>query len=182
LARELDSLVLRCPNDFRAAIRTVAQRYHAMLIDGPAVLASESPHGILDDHLFHDAQHMNLVGYVGLAQETLEQLAQRRSFGWPESMQVPHIDLKDCADHYGIDATKWSQICERSSYFYRTTAFVRFDPSERLDVARRYDEAARELAAGRPLPRQGLLSLDMPIPIPGRPSSPVAESASAPPS
>ena len=123
---------------------------------------------------------MNLVGYVALAQETLEQLEQRRSFGWPESMQVLRIDLKDFADHYGLDAAKWSQICERSSYFYRTTAFARFDPSERLDVARRYDEAARELAAGRPLPRQGLLSLDMPIPIPGGPSAPVVESPSGP--
>jgi tetratricopeptide (TPR) repeat protein len=179
-ARELDSLVLRCPNDFRAAIRTVAQHHHALLIDGPAVLASRSPHGIVDDHLFHDAQHANLEGYVALAQETLEQFARRQSFGWPESMPVPRIDLKECADHYALDAAKWSQICERSSYFYGVTAYVRFDPSERLEVARRYEEAAQELAAGRPLPRRGLKSLDMPIPIPGGSSPSVVESAGAP--
>jgi len=179
-ARELDNLVLRCPNDFRDAIRTVAKRYHAVLIDGPAVLADRSPHGILDDHLFHDAQHMNLAGYVALAQELLAQLAQRRSLGWPESMPVPHIDLRDCAQDFELDAARWTQVCERSSYFYRTTAFIRFDASERLEMARRYDEAARDLAAGRPLQRQGLLSLDMPIPIPGGPSSPVVESTRGP--
>ena len=176
LARELDGLTVRCPNDFRKAIRTVAGRHHAVLIDGPAVLAGESPHGILDDHLFHDAQHMNLAGYVALSQEMLDQLAQRRSFGWPTSMPVHHIDLKECADHFELDAAIWSKVCERSSYFYRTTAFIRFEPSERLDMARRYDQAAHDLAGRIPLRRQGLLSLDMPIPIPGGPSSPVVQS------
>jgi tetratricopeptide (TPR) repeat protein len=180
LARELDGLTLRCSNDFRAAIRTVAERHHAVLIDGPVVLAGESPHGILDDRLFHDAQHLNLKGYVALAQEMMEQLARRRSFGWPESTPAPHIDLKECANHFELDAAKWSKICERSSSFYERTAFIRFDPSERLDIARRYDEVARQLAAGRPLSRHGLLSLDMPIPTLDGRLSPAPESAGKP--
>ncbi len=41
-------------------------RGHAavLLVDGPRVLEAISPHGILDDGLFHDAQHPNLRGYV----------------------------------------------------------------------------------------------------------------------
>ncbi len=179
-ARELDHLVLRCPNEFRAAIRTVAQEHHAVLIDGPHVLARRSAHGIVDDRLFHDAQHMNLEGYVALAQETLVQLAKRRLFGWPESVPVPHIDLKGCADHYGLDAAKWAKVCDRSAVFYGTTAYVRFDPSERIEVMRRYLQAARDLAAGQPLLRASLPSLDLPIPIPGVSSSPVVDSASRP--
>jgi tetratricopeptide (TPR) repeat protein len=179
-ARELDNLVLRCPNDFRAAIRTVAQQYHALLIDGPAVLARRSAHGILDDRLFHDAQHMNLEGYVALAQEILVQLAQRRLLGWPDSLPAPYIDLKECAEHYGLDAAKWAQVCARSSRFYGITAYARFDPSERLDLAQRYVQAASDLTAGRRPEREGLLSLDMAIPIPGGTSSQVVESTGRP--
>ena len=158
----------------------MAQRHRAVLIDGPAVLAGRSPRGILDDHLFHDAQHMNLEGYVALAQEMMEQFSRRRSFGWPESTPVPRIDLKECANHFELDAAKWSQICERSSSFYQRTAYIRFDPSERLEIARQYEDAARELAAGRPLARHGLKSLEMPIPILGGPLSPVVQSTGRP--
>jgi len=163
LARDLDGLILRCPSDFREACRTVARRRDAVLIDGPAVLARLSPHGILDDHQFHDAHHPNLAGYVALAQDVLEQLQHRRAFGWPETAPVPRIDPGRCALHFELDAGKWSKVCERSSDFYGRTAYVRFDPSERLAVAKRYDRAARELAAGHPLQQPDLPSLDMAI-------------------
>ena len=89
LARDLDGFILRCPSDFREACRTVARRHDAVLIDGPEVLARLSPHGIVDDHLFHDAHHPNLVGYIALAQDVLEQLQHRRAFGWPETGSRP---------------------------------------------------------------------------------------------
>jgi len=168
LARELDGLILRCPADFREACRTVARRHDAVLIDGPELLARLSPHGILDDHLFHDAQHLNLVGTVALAQDMLEQLEHRRAFGWPETAPVPRVEPDECARHFELSAEKWSMVCSRSSDFYRRTAYVRFDPSERRQVAERYDRAARELAAGRPLPQSGLPSLDMAIIEPER--------------
>ncbi len=94
LARDLDGLPLRCPSDFRAAIRTVAGRHGAVLIDGPELIARLSPDGILDDRFYHDAQHLNLAGTVVLAQEILEALHRRRAFGWPESVPVPRIELE----------------------------------------------------------------------------------------
>ena len=108
---------LRCPTDFREAFRSVARRHQAVLIDGPELLARLSPHGILDDQLFHDAQHVNLTGYVALAQDILEQLHQRRAFGWPESTPVPRIELEECPRHFELDAEKWAEVCERSSNF-----------------------------------------------------------------
>jgi len=165
LARDLDALPLRCPTDFLEAVRTVARRQDALLIDGPGLLAQLSPHGILDDRLFHDAQHLNLAGYVALAQEILDQLGRRKAFGWPASAPIPRIDLATCARHFELDAAKWATICERSSSFYGRTAYVRFDPSERLNVASRYDEAGRDLAAGRPVQAGRPLSLKMPVPV-----------------
>jgi lysophospholipase L1-like esterase len=161
LARDLDGLPLRCPTDFREAYRLVARRYGAVLIDGPEVLSRVSPHGILDDHLFHDAQHLNIKGTVALANEVLELLQQLRAFGWPESVPVPRIELEACARHFDLDARKWAEICQRSKSFYDRTAYARFDPSERLEVAKQYGQAGLEFAAGRPLRGPNLPSVSL---------------------
>jgi tetratricopeptide (TPR) repeat protein len=163
LARDLDGLPLRCPSDFRDAFRAAADRHGGLLIDGPELLARVSPTGVPDDHQFHDGQHVNLAGTVALAQEVLEQLHRRRAFGWPDSTPVPRIEPGAIARHIGLDAEKWATVCERSAFFYARTAYVRHDPSERLELGDRYHRAARELAAGRPLPRPVLPSLDLPI-------------------
>jgi hypothetical protein len=151
LARDLDGLPLRCPSDFRAAYRTIAKRYHAMLIDGPEVLLRYSPHGFLDDELYHDAQHPNLKGIAALANDVLEQLQGRGAFGWPASVPAPRIELAECARHFGLDAKKWAEVCRRSQSFYDRTAYTRFDPAERLAVAKQYSEAADDIDAGWPI-------------------------------
>jgi hypothetical protein len=165
LARDLDDLPLRCPSDFRDAIRTVAGRHGGLLIDGPELLARMCRTGVADDQLFHDAQHLNLAGTAALAQEILEQLRRRRAFGWPESTPVPRNDLEATARHFGMDVGRWATICRRSSTFYARTAYTRYDPSERLEVANRYEQAARALDAGQPLRPPGIPSLQMPISI-----------------
>lgn len=181
LARDLDAFPLRCPSDFLESIRIVAARHSAILIDGSEVLARQSPHGILNDQLFHDAHHLNLAGYVSLAQDLLDQLQKRRAFGWPASAPVPHIDLGACAQHFELDAAKWSTICERSGSFYARTAYVRYDPSERLNVAVRYDRASRDLAAGRPLSAVSPPSLKRALLMQGPAAIPSPESNSSPP-
>ena len=47
------------------------------------VLEPLSPHGILGDLLYHDAQHPTFRGYLAIAQEVLDRLGRRRAFGWP---------------------------------------------------------------------------------------------------
>ena len=84
-ARERDALPIRCQSDFRAIFPAVARRYGSILVDGPTVLTKISSHGILDDYLYHDAQHLNLIGTIALARNILEQLRFRRTFGWPEN-------------------------------------------------------------------------------------------------
>jgi hypothetical protein len=152
-ARDLDGSPIRCPTDFRRVFRSVARRRGALLVDGPALLAGLSPHGILDDHLFHDAHHLSLIGIIALAQDILDQLRARRAFGWPESTTVPRIELADCMRHFELDAEKWTKVCERSAEWFTNTAHFRYDPCERLESSAWYRLAAREIAAGHPLPR-----------------------------
>ena len=159
LARDHDALPMRCPSDFREVFPAVARLYGSVLVDGPSILATLSPHAILDDHLYHDAQHLNLVGAIALAQDVLEQLRARRAFGWPESTPVPQIELDECARHFELDSQKWVQVCERTADMYAKLASVRYDPTDRLDVHRRYERAAKAIAAGRPLGANSPLSL-----------------------
>ena len=151
LARDQDAFPHRCPTDFRAIFHTVAHRRGSMLVDGPAILAALSPHAILDDRLYHDAHHLNLVGEIALAQDILEQLRARRAFGWPESTPVPRIGLEDCARAFDLDREKWATVCMRSADFYSRLAYVRYDPTDRLDVQHRYERAAEAITAARPI-------------------------------
>ena len=149
LARDLDGFLLRCPSTLQEAYRTVA-RHGALLVDSPRVLDRVAPHEILDDFLFHDAQHPNLRGIVALANDALAQLKERRAFNWPESIPAPRVDINECAQHFNLDARKWSEICRRSASFYFRTATVRFDPSDRERVCEEYERAAVAIDAGRP--------------------------------
>jgi hypothetical protein len=151
-ARDLDGSPIRCPTDFRQTFKAVASHRDTVLIDGPALLADLSPHGILDDYLYHDAHHLSLIGTIALAQDILRQLRTRRAFGWPESAAVPRIDLVACVRHFQLDAEKCAKLCERCAEWYTNTSNLRFDPSERIEVSARYREAARAIAAGHPLP------------------------------
>ena len=159
LARDLDGLMIRCPSDLHQACRSVARRHGAMLVDGPRVLARAALHGVLDDYLFHDAQHVNLRGIVALANDTLEQLKERGAFGWPLSTPAPRVDVDECARHFELDAKKWSEICGRSASFYFRTSAVRFDPSDRFRVGKEYEQAAIDLEAGRPVKESKIASI-----------------------
>jgi hypothetical protein len=158
-ARDLDGLPLRCPSEFQQTIRAVAARWDGLLVDGSRVLEQLSPDGILDDRLFHDAHHMNLVGQAALARDILTQLRSRRAFGWPDPVPVPEIDLADCVRSFDLDRVRWAEICRRSAEFYSRTAFVRFDPADRLAAGERYERAAEAIVAGTPIDQTGVESL-----------------------
>jgi hypothetical protein len=148
-ARDLDGLPMRCPSDFQEAYRQVARRHdRAVLVDGPEVLRALTPHGILDEHQFHDAQHPTLLSYIALTQDLLNQLHARKAFGWPEGTPAPTIDPSECAEHFGLDAAMWAEVCRRSASFYEITSGIRYDSSDRNARAARYREAAEAIASG----------------------------------
>jgi tetratricopeptide (TPR) repeat protein len=158
LARDADALPIRCPTPFQDAYRNVASKHDAILVDGPAVLRALSAHAILNDALFHDAHHPTLRAYVALAEAVLHALQVRRAFGSLAGSQVP-IDPAECAQHFGMNATRWWTVCERSGEFYRWVSITRYDPRERLEKADRYALAARQVAAGVAPERTGVPGL-----------------------
>jgi hypothetical protein len=160
LAREADAMPLRCPEDFRNAYRDMASRHPSVfLVDCDKVLSPLSPHGILDDHLYHDAQHPNLLGYIALARDLLRQFHDRRAFGWAETKPVPDIDPEDCSRHFGLDKDRWASVCSRSASFYKATAFIRHDPAERIAKRAAYDKAAQQIHAGARPEETGITGL-----------------------
>lgn len=149
LARDLDGFPQRCPTDLQDVYRTVAQRHSAsILIDGQAVLLAISPHGILDDNLFHDAQHPVLIGHIALARAVLDGMRIRHALDWPASTSTPNIDAAECAAHFGMTPNRWAIVCGRVVFFYKRTAYLRHDPKHRLNVMNRYEKAARDIRAG----------------------------------
>ncbi len=167
-AREDDAMPMRCPEAFRRAYRDVAARHSGLiLVDSTRVFEPLSPHRILDDHLFHDAQHPTLRGYIALAQDVLNQLHDRHALGWSAGAPAPVIDPAECARHFQLEQKRWAEVCERSASFYEVTAFIRHDPTERKDREMAYKKAAQFIASGKPPEQAGITGLGVhPAPAP----------------
>ena len=159
-ARDLDAMPQRCPTAFQEAYHQVAARHRAVvLVDGPKVLEPIAPHGLFDDHLFHDAHHPTFLGYLALAQDLLNQLRARKAFGWPEGAPAPVIDPAECAAHFGMKAKQWAAVCEHEKNWFSYEAYLRFDPVERLKKCQRYAVAVPRIEAGSPPDEAGVPGL-----------------------
>ena len=159
-ARELDAMPMRCPEVFRQAFRDVAARHsRVVLVDSASVLGALSPHGLLDNHLYHDAQHPTFRGYLALAQDLLNQLHDRQALGWPPSVAAPIIDPDECARHFELNAPRWAEICYRSGWFYGATALMRYDPTERQQRSAAYLRAETLVKGGTPPEQTGITGL-----------------------
>ena len=158
-ALDNDGLPLRCQAPFRAAFHEVANRHpRAILIDGRRELIAISPDGLIGDHVIHDTHHPTLRGYLALAGAVLRELARREVFGPVTAFELP-IEPAVCARHFGMNAEKWVNVCDRISEHYRRVAGYRYDPAERLEKSRRYAEAAQRMWHGKPIGDLGLPGL-----------------------
>lgn len=156
-ARDLDGFPMRCPSDFQDIYRDVAARHpKVILIDGPAELRRRSREHLLNEFFFNDGFHPSLNGHSALAEAVLLKLHERRAFGWPAGAGPPLVNPSECAEHFGMDATKWAGVCGYAARFYSQTAHIRYDPTERAAWAYRYREAARRIEAGESLSAIGL--------------------------
>jgi hypothetical protein len=159
-ARELDAMPMRCPEALRQVFRDVAARHPKVLaVDSASVLGALSPHGILDNLLFHDAQHPTFRGYLALSQDLLKQLRDRQDLGWSSAIATPILDLDACARHFALDAPKWSDVCYRTAWFYEATALMRYDPTEREKRGEAYERAERLIKSGTPPEQTGITGL-----------------------
>jgi hypothetical protein len=147
-ARDRDGLPLRCTTPFQNAARAVAARHpRAILVDGPGVLRTICPHGIVDAHAMQDGHHASLRGIVALARAVLGALRTRGEFGW-RAGPVPALDPAQVAAESGMDRDRWLTVCDWGRAFYRRVAEYRFDGSEHIANAVRFEQSRRRIAAG----------------------------------
>jgi tetratricopeptide (TPR) repeat protein len=159
-ALDHDGLPIRCTEPFRDAYREVAARHPGcVLIDGRRVVAAASPSGLLDDQVIEDTHHPNLKGYVALAAAVLREMADRGVFG-PASKAIQPPGLAECVAHFGLDAQRVAEACDRTSLHFDRVSGYRYDPADRLEHARRFAEAARRLRAGASIHEVGLPAFD----------------------
>jgi hypothetical protein len=150
-ALDNDGLPLRCQAPFRAAILEVAHRHaRSILIDGRRELSAISPDGLLGDHVIHDTHHPTLRGYIALADAVVRELDRTRVFDHAVDMTLA-VDPAACIAHFGMNAARWADTCDRVSEHYRRVAGYRYDPVERLEKAGRYRTAAQRIRAGLPI-------------------------------
>jgi hypothetical protein len=150
-ARDLDAMPSRMTSPFEEVYRRVAARHPAcILIDGPAELRAVCPHAIVDDHAMQDGQHPSLRGMAALGRAVVRALEARRAFGLGGSVDVV-IEPRSCVARYGVDAKRWSSVCDWGRSFYRWTADFRFDPRERDAKARRFEELRDAFDADQPV-------------------------------
>jgi hypothetical protein len=147
-ARDFDGLPIRCVSALQDAYRSVASRHEVVLVDGQSVFHEHGPHGLLDDHLFHDAMHPSVRGHVLLAEAVLAALHSRRAFGWKANAPAPVLDPAAVASHFGIDAAVWKTLCERAAMFYWGYLGARRDQAERRAKYETYLAAARRIGEG----------------------------------
>jgi Phosphoinositide phospholipase C, Ca2+-dependent len=167
LARDLDGLPMRCLTPFQQAYRDTAARHDCILVDGQALFHAIGPHGLLNDHLFHDAMHPSLRGHIALAQAVLESLHARRAFGWPAGAPPPPaIDPAECATHFGLGPKDWKLLCDRGFMFYFRTKALRYDPSQRRAKSEAFKSAAQRIARGEPAESLGLPNIGINWPTP----------------
>ncbi len=147
-ARDLDAMPQRCRSSFQQAVRRVGSDRGAIVVDGPRLFSEAAAHGLLDDHLFHDAHHPTLRGYTILARDALRQLKERRSLGWPPSAPAPGLDPSEVARHFHIGPKEWAEVLRRCATWYNGELYLRYEPAERLAKCLRTRWAADRILAG----------------------------------
>jgi hypothetical protein len=165
-ARDLDGYPIRCPEPFREAYRYVAKRHGCILVDGQAVFRAIGHHGMLDDHLFHDAVHPALRGHIALAQAVLAALYARGAWNWPAGRPAPVIDPSQCAAHFGMEPSSWKDICGIGAATYVKLCQWTHDAGERLAKAEAYALARGRIERGATPESVGLPNVGIPEPVP----------------
>ncbi len=103
IARDVDGFPMRTLTEFQNVYREIAQQHGCALVHGQSFFHAVGDHGLLNDHLFHDAMHPSFRGQIALAQAVLHELCAAKALGWPAGTAAPLIDP---AEWRGISKSK----------------------------------------------------------------------------
>jgi len=165
-ARDLDGFPVRFLTAFQDVYREVAARHDCILIDMQSYFHLIGRHGLLDDELFQDANHLSLRGQIAVAQAVLQALHERRAFGWPKDSAIPFVDPSECVARFNLKPVAWRFVCISAIIFAELSARWRYDPSPRLQRGVLYGNAVDRIDAGEAPESLGLRNIGVPAPIP----------------
>ena len=89
MAKDLDKLRFRAPEEINQQIRKLAQDYDATLVEAEAALVARSPNGIIGNSLMLEHLHPNLQGYFVISNAFYDALQQAKLFGDWHSISAP---------------------------------------------------------------------------------------------
>lgn len=133
---------------FADTCRDVAAKYDVPLLDARDILRPLAPHGILNDHLFHDVLHPSLAAHLAIADAVISEL-RRRSLPvpaqqWPADLRP---DPGRLADYLQLTPELWARVCDQVAKAQLGVPPPHFDAQRRQDRARLYSRAAARLRA-----------------------------------
>ncbi len=166
LARDSDGYPMRCLTEFQTIYREVARKHGCILVDGQSYFHAVGNHGLLDEHLFHDAMHPSLRGQIALSQAVLHELHVRKALGWPADRPAPVIDPAECCRTFKIDSAAWEYICTWGIMFYDLSYPLRYDSSHRLAMKEVFGNAFNRIHSGADPRSVGLANIGLPEAVP----------------
>ena len=91
LAKDLDGIRFRAPEDINAVIRSIGKKYAIPVLDMKAVFESASPNGIIGNSLMTEHLHPNIDGYFLMADAFFKEMQRDRfiSGTWDNSKIKP---------------------------------------------------------------------------------------------
>lgn len=104
LAKDLDALRFRAPEEFNEIVHQVASEFDAIVVPMKSFFEAASPHGIMGTNLFLEQLHPNIDGYFKMAEAFFESMRNNR-------MISPH----------------WRDTISPASYYRATWGFTPLD-------------------------------------------------------
>jgi tetratricopeptide (TPR) repeat protein len=148
-ALELDRYPVRALADYRLPIAEVAERRGIAWIDAADVLRPQTPHGILDQSMFHDNVHPTLRSAFLLGVAAADRIA-RETLPRLDRGHLPPADFRAAVTELGITREDLAESYLRTAETLRWLSPLRFDQSQRNARADRYAAGAAELASESP--------------------------------
>jgi lysophospholipase L1-like esterase len=154
LAKDLDVLRFRAPEEFNTIIHDVANTYHVPVVPMKYYFESDSPHRIIGDNLMLEHLHPNLDGYFLMADAFFETMRKERyiSDEWQEKYIKPSSYYRSRWGYTSLDSVCASLSVEQLKGGWpfkkeqrRNLALMNFKISTAVDSIAACILASREL-------------------------------------
>lgn len=129
-ASDNDGFPFRALPEQLIILKEAQKRYDAIVIDGRSVISNASPTGLLDNNVFHDMHHPNIIGYRALAEAVTEQITQILLAEKSSPKNFKNIPLEEIFTNFKFSTADWMLLLKsRIEWMKRikNISYVQFD-------------------------------------------------------